>query len=61
MDAFASNAVEQEARLRYDACHPDDSFDDLKRRAPFSKEDRLLLRDWLAAVGASLATGRHGL
>lgn len=45
-------AVEDAARTVYDRCHPDDSFDDLKRRAAFSKEDRCLLRDWLAAAGA---------
>lgn len=43
-------AVEQAARAAYDECHPDDGFDDLKRRAAFSKEDRCLLRDWLAAA-----------
>lgn len=42
--------IGQEAAPLYDRCHPDDSFLDLKRRAAFSKEDRMLLRDWLAAV-----------
>lgn len=32
----------------YDRCHPDDSFEDLKHRARFSKEDQGLLRDWMA-------------
>ena len=45
-------AIEAAARAAYDECHPDDSFDDLKRRAAFSTEDRCLLRDWLAAVAA---------
>jgi hypothetical protein len=36
------------ARAAYDRCHPNDCFDDLKRRARFSKEDRCLLADWLA-------------
>ena len=35
-------------RAEYERCHPDDTFDDLKRRARFSKEDRCLLRDWRA-------------
>ena len=48
-------AIERAARAAYDDCHPDDSFDDLKRRAAFSKEDRCLLRDWLAAVAARRA------
>lgn len=47
----SSQALEGAARSAYDACHPDDSFDDMKRRAAFSKEDRCLLRDWLAATG----------
>lgn len=43
-------AIEAAARAAYDACHPDDSFDDLRRRAAFSKEDRFLLAGWLAAT-----------
>lgn len=35
-------------RADYERCHPDDTFDDLRRRARFSKEDRCLLRDWRA-------------
>ncbi|MDI3469971.1 MAG: hypothetical protein OJF62_002034 [Pseudolabrys sp.] len=35
-------------RQRYDRCHPDDTFEDLKRRARFSKEDKGVLRDWMA-------------
>lgn len=34
----------------YDRCHPRDSFADLERRARFSKEDRRLMEDWIAAV-----------
>ncbi len=37
-------------RARYEACHPEDTFADLLRRAHFVKEDKGLLRDWLAAV-----------
>jgi len=36
-------------------CHPDDTLDDLKRRASFSKEDRGLLRDWMAVAAARAA------
>ncbi len=39
-------AVMAIARAAYEACHPDDTFEDLMRRAVFSKEDRGLLRDW---------------
>ena len=45
-------------RTDYERCHPDDSFDDLKHRAHFTKEDRGLLRDWLATA-ARPAGGVH--
>lgn len=32
----------------YERSHPEDTFDDLKRRARFSKEDKGVLRDWHA-------------
>lgn len=32
----------------YERCHPGESFDDLKRRARFSKEDQGLLSEWMA-------------
>lgn len=46
----ANAALLGETARRYDACHPDDSFADLARRAAFSKEDRCLMQDWLDAV-----------
>ncbi len=36
-------------------CHPDDSLDDMKRRAAFSKEDKGLLRDWMALAALRAA------
>lgn len=36
----------------YERAHPHDSFDDLKRRARFSKEDQGLLRDWMDVAAA---------
>ena len=43
---------ELEALIRrdYERCHPGDTLDDLKRRAAFSKQDRGLLRDWMATA-----------
>ncbi|MGB3865846.1 MAG: hypothetical protein WBA29_09475 [Xanthobacteraceae bacterium] len=35
--------------------HPDDSFDAMKRRAAFSKEDKGLLRDWMALAALRAA------
>ena len=45
---------EEALRVEYDRCHPDDTFDELKARAAFSKEDRHLLRQWRAAIQARL-------
>lgn len=43
-----------EALIRddYEYCHPDDTFDDMKRRASFSREDKGIYRDWLAFAAA---------
>ena len=51
--------LEALVREDYDRCHPDDCFDDLKRRAAFSKEDRCLYRDWLAVAAARAAERQH--
>lgn len=37
-------------RVEYERCHPDDTFEALRSRAAFSKEDRRLLEDWRAAM-----------
>jgi hypothetical protein len=41
-----------EALIRddYELCHLNETLDDLKRRASFSKEDKGLYRDWLAVA-----------
>lgn len=54
----ASSPVPQHDRphavaAQYERCHPDDTFEDLCNRARFSKEDRRLMEDWLAAFGAA--------
>ncbi len=49
------------AREEYDRCHPDDSFDDLKRRARFSKEDQGLLSDWMVAAAVKYSTAHTDL
>ena len=43
-----------EASRQYERCHPDDTFADLVRRSSFSKEDRRLLEDWLAATASEV-------
>ena len=48
--------LESLIREDYERCHPGETLDDLKRRALFSKEDRGLLRDWMAVAAARAAT-----
>lgn len=43
-------AIWGETSRRYEACHRNDTFSDLVRRSSFSKEDRRLLEEWLAAT-----------
>ena len=40
--------LESLIREDFDRCHPDETLDDIKRRACFSKEDKGLLSDWMA-------------
>ncbi|MBR0913895.1 hypothetical protein [Bradyrhizobium japonicum] len=47
--------LESLIREDFERCHPDDTFEDLKRRASFSKEDKGLLRDWMAVAAARAA------
>ena len=59
-DLRSSGDEELESLIRrdYERCHPGDTLDDLKRRAAFSKEDRGLLRDWMAIAAAHRKTFR---
>ena len=43
-------AIEALVRDAYNACHLDDTFDDLKRRAGVSREAAGLLRAWRKAA-----------
>jgi hypothetical protein len=52
------NCLESLIREDFERCHPGDSFEDLKRRASFSKEDKGLLRDWMAIARARAAADR---
>jgi len=45
----------------FEKCHPGETLDDLRRRAAFSKEDKGLLRDWMAvATNRAAERGRSG-
>ena len=56
-DPPAEDAVRAWAAQNYERCHPGESFVDLVRRARFSKEDRRLMEDWLAAARRRLGRG----
>lgn len=47
--------LESLIREDFERCHPGETLEDVKRRASFSKEDKGLLRDWMA-VAANRAT-----
>ena len=42
-------------RADYERCHPEETFDDLKHRARFSKEDCGLLCDWMTLAARRAA------
>jgi len=45
-------------RSDYGRCHPDETLEDLERRARFSKEDKGLLRDWLSLAAQRAIASR---
>jgi hypothetical protein len=47
--------LESLIREDFERCHPGETLEDLKRRASFSKEDRGLLRDWMAIAARRAA------
>ena len=52
-DQLEQERLDALIRADYERCHPEDTFEDLKLRARFSKEDRRLLGEWWA-----IAAGR---
>jgi hypothetical protein len=50
--------LESLIREDFERCHPGETLDDVKRRASFSKEDKGLLRDWMAVAATRAAAGR---
>jgi hypothetical protein len=51
--------LESLIRDAFERAHPDETLADVKRRAPFSKEDRGLLRDWMAVAAVEAAARKH--
>jgi hypothetical protein len=52
--------LESLIREDFERCHPGETLDDLKRRASFSKEDKGLLRDWMAIAASRAADQAKG-
>lgn len=50
--------LESLIRQDFERCHPGETLEDLKRRAAFSKEDKGLLRDWMAIAASRAAAER---
>jgi 23S rRNA C2498 (ribose-2'-O)-methylase RlmM len=51
-DAREQAWLESLIHADFAACHPGETLDDVKRRARFSKEDKGLLREWMAVAAA---------
>lgn len=45
-------------RADFEQCHPGETLEDVKRRSSFSREDKGLLRDWMAVAAARAAADR---
>lgn len=56
LDANERAYLESLIRADYEKCHPDETLEDLKHRARFSKEDKGLLRDWMMVARRRAAT-----
>lgn len=53
--------LESLIREDFERCHPGETLEDVRRRASFSKEDRGLLRDWMAVAARRAAADRAKL
>lgn len=51
--------LESLIRADYEHCHPDETLEDIKRRARFSKHDKGLLRDWMAVAAKRAAPAKQ--
>lgn len=58
-DASAATPIPHPAE--FDRCHPDETLDDIKRRAAFTKEDRRLYQDWMALAATRAEQARAAL
>jgi hypothetical protein len=53
--------LESLIREDFKRCHPGETLEDVKRRASFSKEDKGLLRDWMAVAARRAAADQAKL
>jgi hypothetical protein len=58
-DAATRASHEALVAADYDRCHPDDTFEAMKLRARFSKEDQGLLKQWMALAAAKSRQTPH--
>jgi hypothetical protein len=52
--------LESLIREDFERCRPGETIEDVRRRASFSKEDKGLLRDWMAIAVIRAAESRTG-
>jgi hypothetical protein len=50
--------LEELIRADFAQCHPGETLEDIRRRASFSREDKGLLRDWMAIAAIRAAADR---
>lgn len=50
--------LESLIRADFEQCHPGETLEDIKHRSSFSKEDKGLLRDWMAVAATRAAADR---
>ncbi len=50
--------LESLVRADYDRSHPGETFDDMKRRRSFSREDKGLYHDWMAIAAMRAEAAR---
>jgi hypothetical protein len=50
--------LESLIREDFERCHPGETLEDVRRRAAFWKEDKGILRDWMAVAAIRAAAGR---
>ncbi|MBR1169665.1 hypothetical protein [Bradyrhizobium liaoningense] len=58
--AWDRTYLESLIREDFEQCHPGETLEDLKWRGSFSREDRGLLRDWMALAAARAAAAMRG-